>query len=756
MSGPRAALTAQLCLIAVALVGAPRAGADVFGPTSLVSEGTLEGGPAQQAEYAHDAAISADGRYVAFDGAVGGITGVWRRDLATGAIEQVAGGDAELPSISEDGRFISFTSNEDLVPEDEASGVNVWVRDMEPGAGEPQYILASAVDGSTKALSYEYAHEAAREEREYGSSATGRSAISADGQEVAFVTTAVSDLAGAHTPAGQVAVRYLQARQTVLVSGAYDAATAQTGDEPVSSEESGVTYGAVFGTAAFRPVPANGEWGGGPPAGASISADGSTVAWMGEDIDLQARMLPGEHPGAVYTEPLWRRIASGSETPTERVSGGSDPANPACVAGGEAALPEVAAQSASDPCQGPFRVLEGRTREADGLWDNEISGRSDFVPRLSADGYTVAFVASAVPTALGIGFTDNPAAEPADLYVADMHPGLTRDQALTAVTQIAGTGVADGDPISDFDISPDGRQVAFTTRRSRFPLGSPAYVSVPAAEPAESELFDADLADATLTRVTHGYEGGPSFQPHTGTKLTCPEDPYCGEVAEGAQSPSFSDGTLIAFSSTASNLVFGDGNTPPAGPFDGSDAFVVERESFSTLPTPEYISPAPTGPGPQPAWQLQATSRSRRDGSVVVYVTAPGAGSLHASARANVTVTLRSRASRRRRAAHAGRRRRARETVVVRALASATAPVRAEGGEVVALVLVPAKRYAGLVSRSGGLTASVSLSFSAPGHEPLHQAIQVTFARAVRAARARRTARKARSHRRGAHGGSAR
>ena len=43
--------------------------------------------------------------YVAFDGSVGGVTGVWRRDLATDAIEQVAGGDAELPSISEDGQL---------------------------------------------------------------------------------------------------------------------------------------------------------------------------------------------------------------------------------------------------------------------------------------------------------------------------------------------------------------------------------------------------------------------------------------------------------------------------------------------------------------------------------------------------------------------------------------------------------------------------------------------------------------------------
>ena len=39
-------------------------------------------------------------------------------------------------------------------------------------------------------------------------------------------------------------------------------------------------------------------------------------------------MLAKEARHARYTEPLWRRIAPGSETPTERVTGGSDPANP--------------------------------------------------------------------------------------------------------------------------------------------------------------------------------------------------------------------------------------------------------------------------------------------------------------------------------------------------------------------------------------------------------------------------------------------
>ncbi len=447
-------LLAVACALAVTtpLAAAPSpAGADVFGPISLVSAGDVGAAGVQQAEYAHDATISGDGRYVAFDGAVGGVTGVWRRDLASGAIERVAGGDAELPSISEDGRYISFTTTADLVPEDGARGPNVWVRDMEPGAGEPAYVLASAVDGSMQALSYEYANPE-QEEVKFGAVAAGRSAISADGREVAFVTTAVSNLAGPQTPAMEVAVRYLASEQTVLVSGEYDPSTGQTSDTPVPAVEGlGAVYAGTQTKVGFGAPPADGAWGSNPPPGASISADGSTVAWMGANIGQQAWMLPGESVPPLYTEPLWRRIAPGSQTSTERVTGGSDPSNPACVASGEPVLPPRLSQSAADPCQGPFESeTEGSGGQSIGLWAEANAGDADFVPRLSGNGEAVAFVASAQPVALGLGFGGE-FGEPADLYVASMRAGLTRDQALTPLTQVGGANVAADSSITDFD-----------------------------------------------------------------------------------------------------------------------------------------------------------------------------------------------------------------------------------------------------------------------------------------------------------------
>jgi hypothetical protein len=708
------------------------AGADVFGPIGLVSAGSIGGGELQQVEYAHDAVISSGGGYVVFDGSVGGATGVWRIDPATRQIQQVAGGDGLLPSVSADGRYVSFTTNE---PEaelkqatrglggeppagegsNERGAENVWVRDMNLAPNEPgAFTVASAPTGSGEPLSY-----GAEAGTERGSVASGGSAISADGQEVAFVTTALSNLVGPGTPALQVAVRRLATRETVLVSGEYEPATGQTTGRPVSANGFGAEYSFGAAAPAFPEAPPEyDEWGEARPPGASISADGGTVAWMGTNIGRQARMLPGESPQSQYTEPLWRRIAAPA-TPTQRVTGGSDPSAPGCAESGESALPSN--PSPSDRCQGPFLTFpaEGGTAEGDtGIFSGHESAQEthgDFIPRLSADGYTVAFLSRAMPIGLaGRSITARERGQPPDVYVADMHPGLTRDAALTTLTQIVGVSGSEQAGISEFALSEDGRQLAFTTRRTQFRLAFPAFVSAPAAEPGLDELFAVDLTNGTLTRVSHGYAGEPSEQPHN-AKAREQEDAYEERHSAGASSPSFADGgTLLAFSSTASNLVPGDGNGPAAfgsrvGPRDGSDAFLVARELPTALPTPQYVSPAPTTPT-EPAWLLGATAVSRADGSVVLYVQVPGPGALRAAARSSiVTSKARGRGARKRATAR-------KSSVSIRTVAAAAANAAALDGGLLALVL-----------RKGGLSATVSIAFSAAGHSELFQNLAVTF-----------------------------
>ena len=751
---------AALVLLALWVAPTP-ARADVFGPIALASESAVPGsGENQQADYAHDPAISANGRYVAFDGSYAGLTGVWRRDLQTGVVEPVAtedpldpaisAPDADLPSISAEGRYVSFTTTAPLDPVDDTNpGPDVYVRDMDIPASQPcepgqgswhrcAYILASAVNGSDAGLTYEPTGRLTLEfeEKNYGSLAAGRTALSADGEKVAFVTTAVSDLAGPGTPAMQVAVRDLRTETTELVSVADEPASgAPIPGRGVSGREGSSTYGAVYSSSGGQPpIFADPEPYEPPaPVGASISGDGTTVAWLGVDIDQQARMLPGEAPLDSYTEPLWRRIADGPGAPVRRVTGGSDPSNPACLASGETALP--ATPSLSDPCQGPFAASQlGRFT---GTW-SAGGGAGDVIPRLSDDGYTVALLSNAPLVTLGQGFASSELKS--DAYVVNMHEGLSRMQALRPLTELAGgdqQSLAEDGPIEDIGIAPDGEQVAFTTKRTQFPLGSPAYVSAPAPVPGMLELFDVDLADDTLTRVTQGFEGGGSEHPHS--PVASGEDPY-PRPDDGALSPSYSgDGGTLAFASTASNLVFGDGNTPPLGDerYDGSDAFTVSRVVFTPEPTPQSFTPAPAPPAIALAWRLGVTVDSRADGTVLLYATVPGSGTLRAVAKSPMRV-------------HVRRRGHLSTALASASVATTQRAVKAPGGALATLVLTLAPRYSSLAEKRPGLSGSVTVTFAAPGHPTLRQTVDVSFLRTVKSRLAKSARRKRPTRPRGA------
>jgi hypothetical protein len=524
---------------------------------------------------------------------------------------------------------------------------------------------------------------------------------------VAFVTTAVSNLAGAETPPLQVAVREMFPQQhTYLVSALYDAASGAPAldphtmrDLPVPTAQQG-KVGAVFdgGSIPTFQFPD-------PAVGASISADGSTVVWLAQQVAQQAPTLPeGDTADASeHAEPLWRRWQEGPLAPTRRVTGGADPLSPACEASERKALEFP--PSLANPCQGPFAA------NGNGSTGIEAATGSDYLPRLSTDGETVAFLASAPLVETGefgstASFSD-------DLYVVNMRdPRLSRVAALRRLTAIAAGGGRDFgriEPIEDFGVSPDGTQIAFASRRTVFPLGSPAYVSTPLAAPAEEsgpqEIYNVDLANDTLTRVTHGFNGGPTELAHAFEKG------FTG-------SPSFSaDGNALAFSSVAPNLVYGDGN-------QASDVFVVDRKQFGTEAAQQYISPPPAESTGEPSWLVGLRAHSRRDGSVVLEVFVPGAGRLRAAAQSAVLVSLVQ-------AAHGSRQsgrsshRHPRVGVAMRTVAAAARASAREGLLQVPLVLAP--HYRSLALKPGGQSATVTLQFSAPGHRLVRASLTVTF-----------------------------
>jgi hypothetical protein len=277
-----------------------------------------------------------------------------------------------------------------------------------------------------------------------------------------------------------------------------------------------------------------------------------------------------------------------------------------------------------------------------------------------------------------------------------------------------------------------------------FRLGSPAFVSVPAAVPGMAELFDADLAQDTIARVTHGYLGEASERPHE--ELPTDEDQYIKRV-DGALSPSFStDGDVLAFSSTAANLVYGDGNSPGlTSELDGSDAFVVNRVTFESTAIPQSISEAPPNPSLAPAWRLGVTALSLGDGNVMLYVEVPGAGRLSAQASGPVPVSYGRTSHARSRAGRHATPTDHRTTVMSRVVASAATGSEEAAGSLRTLLLKPESKYRSLTSQADGFSAKVTLTFAAAGHPLLHTTITASFrSPVVKLAKRSKTSRKRR------------
>jgi Tol biopolymer transport system component len=148
---------------------------------AIVRANTAADGTEANDDY-HLFALSGNGRYVAFSSRAdnlvpddtNGREDLFVKDLETGAIVRantaadgtVGTGQAIFPSLSGDGRYVSFTSEADnLVPGDTKWTTDVFVKDLESGE------IIRIADSGFARLSYD-----------------GRHVLSYDGRHVAFVT----------------------------------------------------------------------------------------------------------------------------------------------------------------------------------------------------------------------------------------------------------------------------------------------------------------------------------------------------------------------------------------------------------------------------------------------------------------------------------------------------------------------------------------------------------------------------------------
>jgi len=602
------------CLVAVALSGcfaAATAGAFYGNGFDAVPGAFLVSADYGRLEQGDDttlyATVSADGRYVAMETFARNFFadddpdpagqyragGIFRFDLQTRALEKVADGNlfqegtnaflrrgAFSPSISASGRYVAFSTAQGLVPADTNGSIDVYARDMSlaapvggacTGITPPPcpFQLVSARDGSEVPASYD-APPTPVPGGNPGSSISRGVAISADGQRVAFRTEAPSDLPARATtdaPEGQIFVRDLSTLSTTLVTATRDANTEQMTEQPA-----------------------------GGALGAAISADGSTVAWTGNNAAAQTRFLGGENTDPTFYYYLWRRAPFGNGDPTRRITGLSDPDDPVCrkLEEDNPGMTTTFDSTSTGPCYGPLTNRESIT---------DITGQ---LPALSADGNTVAFLTAAGPRPLAVvGLA-------LDLYITRMNPGLSRKEATTELTRDAVNGDPSlSAPITSLTISPGADFLAITSSRTQFTLPVLQLVGEPRSVPGPHELYLIDLPQHTIERAAHSTTGGD----------------IDGEILDGVTISS--DASRIAFGAFAGNLFNGDAN-------QRADAFVVTREAEpspegSTQSSGEGLSSVEElGRGPR----ISARVRSSRGGVALLTVSVPGAGSLEAVATA--------------------------------------------------------------------------------------------------------------------------
>ena len=593
MSARGATMVAAIVLVAV-LPGVARA---TYGPgADLVSINPVRG--EQGDDDVQNAVISQDGRYVVFQtksrnlygaddpGDPRGQTrvgGIFRWDRSTRTLELVAYGDlqstngqlvvrgARNPSVSGDGRYVAFSTGWKLVPADTNPNVDVYVRDMALPASSPDaYRLVSAKDGGATPASWGSTAPLAGAEVMPGVS------MSADASKVLFRTGVASDLPnapGTTTAPGQLFVRDLVAGTTTLVTR-------------------NMSDGSPAGGALGQP--------------ASLSADGTTVAWAGLNAAAQTPFLGAESTDPNFRYYLWRRIADGPGAPTRRVTGPVDLDDPGCTPTEQAAY--TSSPTATGPCYGPFEGSEGDTTRL---------GLAQKVPALSADGYRVAFVTGTFPRGSAVGSITY------DLYMTDMHPGLSRKAStipLTSHSQSDG-GISDG-AIYSVTISSDGHRVAFVTGRTTFVLAGLPLVGPPLPTPGPHQLYVIDLDRSQIELVSRGLDGN-------GAAPDVVDDPISMSA----------DGREIAFTSGATNLFAGDANGK-------ADAFVAsdsgqdqQRRNAGEQPFADY-SWDPPGTQTRKVAKL-ALSVTRRGGRVRLKVKLPGAGTVAATARAKLGTVAR-------------------------------------------------------------------------------------------------------------------
>jgi Tol biopolymer transport system component len=550
MRRPRTGLVIGLLLLSSAFDAALGAAGD----TELISvrlSGQSSGGGSQ-------ARISADGRQVGFISAAADLVlgdtnariDVFVRDLDTGTIDRVsrgssgaqANGDSDELSISADGRYVAFCSEAtNLVSGDTNGFTDVFVRDRATGQTERASVSPSGAQGDNFSW---------------------QASISADGRYVTFSSTATNLVAGDGNGDFDVFVYDRDTRQTerVSVNSSGEQANEGASNPSISADGRFVTFESradnlvpndtngntdVFvhdrqtGVTELASVNSAGIQAARPSRDASISSDGRYIAFRSNAPNL----VPGDDNGEYDIFVRDRQTGQ-----TEMVSVNSnglqaDGMSFAPTVSGDGRF--VAFESFAGnlvPGDGNGRMdifvrdrLTGQTELASVAGSGAVGQGASAGPSISADGRYVAFGSNA---ALLQGYGDG------HVFVLDRQVQSLRVASAAALYSDA---AGDSGTAGSRSVSADGRYIAFWSYASDL---------VPDDSNGQADIFVRDRQTGVTERVSVNSNGT--------------------EANGYSLSPSLSgDGRYVAFWSSASNLVQGDGNGE-------TDVFVHDRQTGLT------------------------------------------------------------------------------------------------------------------------------------------------------------------------------
>jgi Tol biopolymer transport system component len=502
--------------------------------------------------------ISADGRYVAFSSQAANLvsadsnnTGdVFVRDLQTGTTTRVstgpsgrqATGGSFRPSLSDDGRYVAFSSDAtDIVGPDTNAVMDIFVHDREAGtstrvsvstagrqansysvepviSGDGRFVaftsvasnlVAADTNGATDIFVWDQQTKGTSRVSVTGAGgqangASARPAISRDGSVVAFSSGASNLVAGDTNNQSDVFVRDRVANQTRRVSVASD--------------------GSQSNRASTDPA---------------ISADGRFVAFVSFASNLVAGDTNGAWDVFVHdrTTGETSRVSVASDGTQAKVTGlvtPEDRGRPSISADGRFVAFTSTARNLSARGTNPFTGIFIRDRQANTttVMEPPIDGRN-LEPAISGDGRIVAFASG------GSNLPGWQQGYRAGIFVYDRLGGLSRISVSTNSAQ-----ASDASDAPSVDAA--GRLVVFASAAADLVVNDTNGLG---------DVFLRDRMSGDTTRISVRADGG--------------------QLNNGSGNPRISaDGRFVAFESAASNVVTGDTNGQ-------GDIFLHDRQTHN-------------------------------------------------------------------------------------------------------------------------------------------------------------------------------